>query len=156
MHSFHRSVFSYETNSFSKVVILDVRLIGEAIKNLSDVSSILDKFSYPRVCREFKRIKQGRGGIRVSEHPVFCGIGIKAYRKYGCTRQSRRGDRGERDESAGWRIARRGNERREEERLNGAHACQNERVARGLEKFMGFPLHGALISVAVSPVLPGR
>lgn len=31
-----------------------------------------------------------------------------------------------------------------------------ERVARGLEKFMGLPLHGALISVAVSPVLPGR
>jgi len=33
---------------------------------------------------------------------------------------------------------------------------ENERVARGLEKFMGFPLHGALISVAVSPVLPGK
>ncbi|KYM77028.1 hypothetical protein ALC53_12564 [Atta colombica] len=34
-----------------------------------------------------------------------------------------------------------------------AKARGKERVVRGLEKFMGFPLHGALISVAISPVL---
>ena len=37
-----------------------------------------------------------------------------------------------------------------------AKAREKERVARELEKFMGFPLHGALISVAVSPVLSSR
>jgi len=37
-----------------------------------------------------------------------------------------------------------------------AKARGKERIVRGLEKFMGFPLHGALISVAVSPVLLSR
>ena len=37
-----------------------------------------------------------------------------------------------------------------------AKARGKEKVVRGLEKFMGFPLHGALISVAISPVLLSR
>jgi len=41
----------------------------------------------------------------VSEH-FLSRAGIKANRKYRCTRQLRRGGWGKRDEFAGWRIAR--------------------------------------------------
>lgn len=69
------------------------------------------------------------------------------------TRQSRRGERGKLGLPT---VAARGERKNDLLGRTRAGTRGKERVARGLEKFMGFPLHGALIGVAVSPVLPGK